>query len=99
MRTIDGGVLHCEHPLLDGHVHLDIGLLDPTEIGFTTDTEAAELYKAEDAITADLGEDAVFIARDTTGGIRRLHFYFDRESDALAVIERHGLALKAEGRR
>jgi Family of unknown function (DUF695) len=98
VRTLDGGVLHCEHPLLDAHIHLDIGLLDPTELGFTTNAEAATLYEAEDAIKAELGENAVFIARDTTAGIRRLHFYFDRESDALDVIERHGLMLKSEGR-
>ena len=86
VRTIDRDVHHCEHPLLDARFYLGIGLLNPTEFGLVSDDEADAMYDLEDEIKAELGQDAVLVARDSNSGFRTLHFYYDTESDALATV-------------
>ena len=88
VRTIDKDVHHCEHPLLDSRFYLGIGLLDPTEFGLVSDNEANAMYELEDELKAELGEDAVFVARDSNSGFRTLHFYYDEESDVLETVKK-----------
>jgi hypothetical protein len=98
VRTIDRDVHHCEHPLLDARFYLGIGLLNPTEFGLVSDDETDAMYELEDALKAELGEDAVLVARDSNSGFRTLHFYYDTESDAFETVTKRALELKNGGR-
>jgi hypothetical protein len=98
IRTIDRDVQHCEHPLLDARFYLAISLFEPSELGFTTDEEAEVMYQLEDEIKAELGTDAVLVARDTNGGFRTLHFYYDTQSTALATLKQRIVTLRSAGR-
>lgn len=76
------------HLLHDTHVEIDIPLLSPTEAGLTTAEEAEQLDAMEDALFTALGEDAVYVARETFGGRRRMHLHVMEAGPAASSIER-----------
>ena len=81
------GVKRVDHVLMDVHLELAIAIAEPTAEGFPTSDEADRLNAAEDDLVATLGPDAVVIGRETTRGVRRLHYHVALGGPALARVD------------
>jgi hypothetical protein len=85
---LNTAIKRIDHLLLDTHVTVTVTLADPTADGLTTNDEAAVLDAMEDALTERLGADALFVARETTRGLRVLHFHVMEGGPTAAIFAR-----------
>lgn len=77
IRYRDGLKDAVGHSSYEFQIGVATPLLDPTSEGLTTDTEAEELWKIEEALDDALStnDEAVFAISITTGGMREFVFY------------------------
>ncbi len=80
------GLKAQHHPEHDRHIEVVMTLQDPTEHGLTTNEEAERLNASEDALMEKLGDAAVYVARETGEGERRLYFQADSEGEGLPIV-------------
>lgn len=86
--TTNAALKRVDHLLMDTHLSVTIAIDAPTEQGFPTNEEADALNAIEDALTEALAKDAVYIGRETTRGVRSLHFHVLESGPAAAIVER-----------
>jgi Family of unknown function (DUF695) len=79
-------VRSVDHPLKSAHAAVEIALVNPTELGLTTDAEAEVQNALEDELGVVLGSDGLAVARETGGGRRLIHVYLDPQSDAPRLV-------------
>jgi hypothetical protein len=75
-----------DHLLLDMHVEIRITLRTPADTGLTTSEEAEVLNAMEDRLFAALGDDAVYVGRETHAGHRTMHLHVMESGPAAAKI-------------
>ncbi len=68
-------VKRTRHLLFDNHYELTITLREPRDDGLVSENEAPELDAMEEELIKSLGPDAVYIGRETTRGVRKLHLH------------------------
>jgi hypothetical protein len=85
--TLNQAIKSIDHLAKDTHVEIDLGLLEPTEVGLTTNEEAATLNQLEDELLAELGSAVVYIGRETRRGRRVIHLHAVGASPQLGAIE------------
>jgi hypothetical protein len=85
---LNQAIKRVDHLLLDMHVAVVLPLRSPTATGLTTHEEAGELNAMEDELVASLGEHAVHIGRETTGGRRTIHLHVGEGGPARGLLDR-----------
>jgi hypothetical protein len=75
LATVNRALKRVEHLLLDTHYTVTLPVLRPTPGGLPDGVEHEELVALEDGLFADLGPDAVRIARETFEGKRLVHLH------------------------
>jgi Family of unknown function (DUF695) len=68
-------------PQFDAHVRIELPY-EAEEYGLPTPAALDQLRALEDAVEAVLGTDGRVVAHETSGGLRTLHVYADRTTDA-----------------
>ena len=75
-------IRRIDHPLQSTHARIEVTLVDPTELGFTTQAEADVQNALQDELETAVGDAGLVVARETGDGRRIVHFYIDPQSDA-----------------
>ena len=70
-----------DYPLLDQHIGVSVGYTDRTPQGLPEPDALDRLRQAEDALLAELGAHGLFVAHETSRGIRTWHIYADGEQE------------------
>jgi hypothetical protein len=78
VATANLAVKRVDHLLMDQELTATLKLRNPTRDGLTASEEAAELNRIEDELIASLGNDAIYLGRETGVGNRVLHFHVAR---------------------
>lgn len=86
--TTNMALKRIDHLLLDTHVEIAIPLASPTPEGLTTEAEADVLNRIEDELGELLGDDAVFVGRETGFGKRILHWHVMEGGPAASIVAR-----------
>lgn len=73
---------------LEMHVALTFPFLSPLENGFPTTEEGDALYEVEDVLLTALGENAVWIARETGLGKRVVHLHAMEGGSVATILDR-----------
>lgn len=73
--AINMAIKRVRHLLLDNHYEVVVQLKDPTDAGLTTAEEADDLNALQDDLLQALGDDAVYIGRETYEGQRVIHLH------------------------
>lgn len=101
---LDTAIKRIDHLTMDMHLAIEIALREPTDAGLPTRAEAATLDAMEDALVERLGSHAVHIARETSRGVRALHFHTMEAGPSAAIVaawkEQHSAhTIRVEARR
>lgn len=83
---LNSAVKRIDHLSMDLHLSVAIALREPTDAGLPTAAEAATLDAMEDALVDRLGPHAVHIARETSRGVRALHFHTMEAGPSAAIV-------------
>ncbi len=83
IATINRALKHLHH--LDKVLHCEIivGMNDTTQLGLPTDVETADQGEIEDDALETIGDQGIFLGRETIAGHRHLHF-FVKDSETFA---------------
>lgn len=75
ITTVNRSLKFIDNVTRSLHLEIEITMAEPDGLGMPTAEEATVLDTIEDESFEMLGESAVFAARETENGIRRLHFF------------------------
>lgn len=84
--TVNRALKRIDHLLCDVHIGVRIALHAPDAHGLPTNEEAETLNALEDELTAAM-PDAVYAGRETSRGVRMLHYYAPELGRELGELE------------
>lgn len=73
-------------PECDEHVTVRVSYRDDSECGLPGSGSLPQLRELEDHLSDAVCDDGECVAAETSGGVRRLHFYVDSQTDAATIL-------------